>query len=387
LKPQAGDIFEDVLGARTRSASLRCLANERRYGYNDSIMEMRGNPAAEEVIAQAAGLLERSRTELARRIVGQSEMIDGLLMALIVRGHILLEGVPGLAKTLAVRSLAEITALEFKRIQFTPDLLPADITGTLIWEQNTGKFAVRRGPVFANLILADEINRAPAKVQSALLEAMEERQVTIGETTYSLPDPFLVLATQNPIEHEGTYALPEAQLDRFLLKLLIRYPRLDEEVRIVERQTAGDDEGVFPSLMPVLDSACREVLGAAVRAVYVDPRITEYLVSVAAATRPSAPKGGSLGASRSGEGERRQDREGLYQYIAFGASPRASIALYRCCRIRALFEGRSFVTPEDVKAAAFPVLRHRIVLSYEAEADGLDADGVITRILSLVPAP
>ncbi|MDR0761080.1 MAG: AAA family ATPase, partial [Treponema sp.] len=246
-------------------------------------MEVRGNPAHGDVIAQAAGLLERSRTELARRIVGQSEMIDGLLMALTAGGHILLEGVPGLAKTLAVRSLAEITALEFKRIQFTPDLLPADITGTLIWEQNTGKFTVRRGPVFANLILADEINRAPAKVQSALLEAMEERQVTIGEATYPLPDPFLVLATQNPIEHEGTYALPEAQLDRFLLKLLIRYPRLDEEARIVECQTAGDDKGAFPSLTPVLDPSCRKTLGAAARAVHVDPRITEYLVSVAAA--------------------------------------------------------------------------------------------------------
>jgi MoxR-like ATPase len=195
------------------------------------------------------------------------------------------------------------------------------------------------------------------------------------------------LATQNPIEHEGTYALPEAQLDRFLLKLLIRYPRLDEEARIVERQAAGDDAGAFPSLTPVLDPSCREILGAAARAVRVDPRITEYLVSVAAATRPPASKGGSLGVSRSGEGERRQDREGLYRYIAFGASPRASIALHRCCRIRALFEGRAFVTPEDVKAAAFPVLRHRIVLSYEAEADGLDTDGVIARILALVPAP
>ncbi|MDR0759939.1 MAG: MoxR family ATPase, partial [Treponema sp.] len=207
------------------------------------------------------------------------------------------------------------------------------------------------------------------------------------EATYPLPDPFLVLATQNPIEHEGTYALPEAQLDRFLLKLLLRYPRLDEEARIVECQTAGDDEGAFPSLTPVLDPSFRKTLGAAARAVHVDPRITEYLVSVAAATRPPAPKGGSLGPPRSGEGERRQDREGLYRYIAFGASPRASIALYRCCRIRALFEGRAFVTPEDVKAAAFPVLRHRIVLSYEAEADGLDTDGVIARILALVPAP
>jgi MoxR-like ATPase len=350
-------------------------------------MDIYGKAEHQEIIAEAAAVLDRARTELARRIVGQAEMLDGLLMALTAGGHILLEGVPGLAKTLAVRSLAEITALQFKRIQFTPDLLPADITGTLMWEQNTGHFTVRRGPVFANVILADEINRAPAKVQSALLEAMEERQVTIGEATYPLPDPFLVLATQNSIEHEGTYALPEAQLDRFLLKLLVRYPRPDEEVRIVEQQAAGDTKEAFFPLMPVLDPSRREVLRAAARTVRVDPRITEYLVSVVTATRPPAPKGGGLGFPLSGEAERRQDREGLYRYIAFGASPRSSIALYRCCRIRALFEGRAFVTPEDVKAAAFPVLRHRIVLSYEAEADGLDADGVISRILALVPAP
>jgi MoxR-like ATPase len=351
-------------------------------------MEANGNPDPGEVTAGAAALLGRLRGELARHIVGQAEMIDGLLTALAAGGHIILEGVPGLAKTLAVRSLAEITALQFKRIQFTPDLLPADITGTLVWEQNTGTFTVRRGPVFANLILADEINRAPAKVQSALLEAMEERQVTIGETTYPLPDPFLVLATQNPIEHEGTYALPEAQLDRFLLKLLVRYPLPDEEVRIVERQEAeGGNAGAFRPLTPAPEPSFREILGAAARAVRVDRRITEYLVSVAAATRPPASRGPAFGAPRSGEGERRPDREGLYRYIAFGASPRASIALYRCCRVRALFEGRAFVTPEDVKAAALPVLRHRIVLSYEAEADGLDADGVISRILALVPSP
>jgi MoxR-like ATPase len=356
-------------------------------------MEVNDIPEPQGMIAEAGTLLERSRAELAKRIVGQAEMVDGLLMALIAGGHILLEGVPGLAKTLAVRSLAEITGLLFKRIQFTPDLLPADITGTLVWEQNTGKFTVRRGPDFANVILADEINRAPAKVQSALLEAMEERQVTIGEATYPLPDPFLVLATQNPIEQEGTYALPEAQLDRFLLKLLVRYPQGDEEVRILERQPAGrKGEGAYAPLEPVLGSSCREVLEAATCAVRIDRRITEYLVSVVAATRPpvsrtAAAGGAGFGLSRLGETERRQDREGLYRYIAFGASPRASIALYHCCRIRALFEGRAFVTPEDVKAAAFPVLRHRIVLSYEAETDGLDTDGVISRILALVPVP
>jgi MoxR-like ATPase len=349
-------------------------------------MEMNDIPNPREIIAEAGALLRSARAELAKRIMGQAEMIDGLLMALIAGGHILLEGVPGLAKTLAVRSMAELTGLQFKRIQFTPDLLPADITGTLMWEQNTGKFTVRRGPVFANVILADEINRAPAKVQSALLEAMEERQVTIGEATYPLPDPFLVLATQNPIEHEGTYALPEAQLDRFLLKLLVRYPQRDEEVRILEMQPAEGmkNKGAFPSLEPVLGPSFREVLDAASSTVRIDRRIIEYLVSVVAATRPPAQR---TPGSWPGEGERRQDQEGLYRYIAFGASPRASIALYRCCRIRALFEGRAFVTPEDVKAAALPVLRHRIVLSYEAETDGLDTDGVISRILTLVPVP
>ncbi|MDR2053396.1 MAG: AAA family ATPase [Treponema sp.] len=327
----------------------------------------------------AAELIARARAELGKRVVGQAEMIDGLLLALIAGGHILLEGVPGLAKTLAVKALAEITALDFKRIQFTPDLLPADITGTLVWDQGTGSFSVRRGPVFANVILADEINRAPAKVQSALLEAMEEGQVTIGEDTYRLPEPFLVLATENPIEHEGTYALPEAQLDRFLVKLVVRYPSPDEEIRIVEAN-AGFSAGASaagPALSPVLGGDTLAHLRAASDSVRVDPRITAYLVSLIAATRPASVPGGRGAPSASG----------LYRYIAFGASPRASIALHRCARIRALFEGRDYVTPADVKAAAFPALRHRIVMSYEADADGLDADAMIGRILSLVPVP
>jgi MoxR-like ATPase len=351
---------------------------------------------------RVAGVLDACRNALARRIVGQREMIDGLLMALIAGGHILLEGVPGLAKTLAVKSLADITGLVFKRIQFTPDLLPADLTGTLVWEQSTGTFSVRRGPVFANLILADEINRAPAKVQSALLEAMEEHQVTIGETTYPLPDPFFVLATQNPIEHEGTYTLPEAELDRFLLKLLIRYPSVEEEIQILHfaasRMVSGamDQEprslGV-PEISPVLDAPALEVLRSAMDAVFIDERIAAYIVSVVAASRPLAPKAQLLRpAARSqvplsGDATEKAVREGIYRYIAFGASPRGSIALYRCSRIQALFAGRFFVTPEDVKAVALPVLRHRIVLSYEAEADGLDADAVISRILAVVPIP
>jgi MoxR-like ATPase len=324
-----------------------------------------------------AEILENCRAELSRRIVGQGEMIEGLLTALIAGGHILLEGVPGLAKTLAVKSLAEITGLLFKRIQFTPDLLPADLTGTLVWEQATGKFLVRRGPVFANVILADEINRAPAKVQSALLEAMEERQVTIGEGTYPLPSPFFVLATQNPIEHEGTYALPEAELDRFLLKLLIRYPGPEEELRILERARpiAGEGRERTPAkLRAVLGPSELECLRAAAEGVRLDEQIARYIVLVTAATRP-------------GEEQKRAGGDGIYRFISFGASPRASLALHRCCRIRALLEGRNFVSPEDVKAAAFPVLRHRIVLSYEAEAEGLDSDGVIARILAFVPQP
>jgi MoxR-like ATPase len=358
------------------------------------------------LLTGARKLLDSCREELAKRVIGQREMIDGLLMALIARGHILLEGVPGLAKTLAVKSLAEITGLAFKRIQFTPDLLPADVTGTLVWEQSAGKFSVRRGPVFANVILADEINRAPAKVQSALLEAMEEHQVTIGEETHPLPDPFFVLATQNPIEHEGTYALPEAELDRFLLKLLVRYPSPEEELRILipgnslghpSAETGAGNSSKrekAPALAPILGSSQLESLRAAADAVRLDDKIAEYIVSVVAATRPLAtrnapsrsPAAGPLG-GRTQEAAGRAGREGLYRYISFGASPRASIALYRCCRILALFDGRPFVIPEDVKAAALPVLRHRIVLSYEAEADGLDSDAVISRILAFVPVP
>jgi MoxR-like ATPase len=339
----------------------------------------------DEILTRGLGLVTICRKELAKRVVGQRDMIDGLLAALIAGGHILLEGVPGLAKTLAVKSLAEITGLDFKRIQFTPDLLPADLTGTLIWEQGTGTFSVRRGPVFANLILADEINRAPAKVQSALLEAMEERQVTIGETTYALPEPFFVLATENPIEHEGTYALPEAELDRFLLKLLVTYPEPEDELDIVGRSPpfsgGGDKRG--SALEPVLNREGLALLRSAADSVRIDERLVQYLVSIVSATRPAASRQ-SRGAAR---GPGAGPGEGLYRYISFGASPRASLALYRCSRIRAAMEGRAFVTPDDVKAAALPVLRHRIVLSYEAEADGLDPDAVISRILALVPVP
>ncbi|MDR1218152.1 MAG: MoxR family ATPase [Treponema sp.] len=323
-------------------------------------------------------ILDSCRKTLANRVIGQEEMIDGLLMALIAGGHILLEGVPGLAKTLAVKSLADITGLAFKRIQFTPDLLPADLTGTMVWEQSTGTFSVRRGPLFANVILADEINRAPAKVQSALLESMEESQVTIGETTYSLPHPFFVLATQNPIEHEGTYTLPEAELDRFLLKLLVKYPRSEQEVAMLSFVAGKKTTSPLPQ---VLNISMLKYLQAAADAVHVDERLAAYIVSIVGATRPALAIGGQR------EKSERNEKEGIYRYINFGASPRASIALYRCARIHALFERRSFVTPDDVKAVALPTLRHRIVLSYEAEADGLDPDAIISRILSLAPVP
>ena len=329
----------------------------------------------ESLIKYSQNLLKVVQQELAKRIVGQEEMINGLLMVLIAGGHILLEGVPGLAKTRAVKALAEITGLLFKRIQFTPDLLPADLTGTLVWEQGTPNFSVRRGPVFANLVLADEINRAPAKVQSALLEAMEEKQVTIGENSYSLPDPFFVMATQNPIEHEGTYALPEAELDRFFLKLLVKYPSPEEEKQILDFAPPfiTDRNTDQEPLKQVLDLGNLEILRRAADTVFIDPRIMQYIVSLNNATRPT----------RQGT----KSREGVYRYIAFGTSPRSSLALYRCSRVKALFDGRSFVTPEDVKAAAYPVMRHRLVLSYEAEAEGLDADSVISRILSLLPMP
>ncbi|MCL2765835.1 MAG: MoxR family ATPase [Treponema sp.] len=336
-----------------------------------------------EDLDRCAALIAACRKEMAVRIVGQKEMIDGLLASLVAGGHILLEGVPGLAKTLAVKSLAEITGLEFKRIQFTPDLLPADLTGTMIWdpaaeralsgESPASSFSVRKGPVFANVILADEINRAPAKVQSALLEAMEEKQVTIGEKSYPLPDPFFVLATENPIEHEGTYSLPEAELDRFLMKLLVSYPQPVEELDIVKNSLplSWNSSNKRVPLSPVLDTEKLALLRNVADLIHIDDDISKYIVSVVTATRPGSAK----------------TKEGVYHYVSFGASPRASIALYRCCRIFAMFDGRNYVTPEDVKICSFPVLRHRIVLSYEAEAEGMNADAVIGRILSHVPVP
>jgi MoxR-like ATPase len=265
--------------------------------------------------------------------------------------------------------------MSFKRIQFTPDLLPADVTGTLVWEQARGTFSVRQGPIFANIILADEINRAPAKVQSALLEAMEERQVTIGEKTYPLPEPFLVLATQNPIEHEGTYPLPEAELDRFLIKILVQYPAKQEEIKIVQKNMeAPTGSFALASVQPVFTEKDLRFIRSVVDHITVDPKLLDYMVTIVSATRPVRDR-------------KTTTREDLYRYIAFGASPRASISLYRCARIKALLENRSYVLPEDVKAVAPPVLRHRLVCSYEAEADGVDSDALIGRILSYIPVP
>jgi MoxR-like ATPase len=312
-------------------------------------------------------LTQRIRRELHERIVGQDHMIDRLLVGLLTGGHVLLEGVPGLAKTLTVRSLAETVDASFERIQFTPDLLPADIVGTMIYNQRTGEFVPRRGPIFANIILADEINRAPPKVQSALLEAMQERQVTLGGETHQLPRPFLVLATQNPIEQEGTYPLPEAQVDRFMLKLRVTYPQKHEEKEIMRRMAQQE-------LAPLQRVATPEQLLAArteVMAVYMDEKIEDYIVSIVHATREPGEYGmADMGA-----------------LIEYGASPRASIFLSLCSRAHAYLLGRGYVLPEDVKAIAPDVMRHRIITSFEAEAEEVTSDDLVARVLAAVEVP
>ncbi len=312
------------------------------------------------------------REEASRRVVGQSHVIDGILTSMIAGGHVLLEGVPGLAKTLAVKTFADMSGLDYKRIQFTPDLLPADITGTLIYEQTSGKFTVRKGPVFSNIVLADEINRAPAKVQSALLEAMAEHQVTIGSSSYRLPDPFFVLATQNPIEQEGTFVLPEAELDRFLMKLIVTYPTPEEEVAIVKTNGFAD----YIPVKKVFDEDALRRCRRALEAVTADDKIIGYIVSIINVTRPRELKR-----------EIKRNNNDILHYISFGASPRAGIALLRCAKVAALFEGRSFVLPEDVQKMAKPILRHRLVLDYEASADGVTADDLIDKIIDLMPLP
>ncbi len=312
-------------------------------------------------------LMPRVQREISRRVVGQDAMVERLLIGLLTGGHVLLEGVPGLAKTLAVRTLAEIISASFSRIQFTPDLLPADVIGTMVFDQKTQEFRVKRGPLFANIILADEINRAPAKVQAALLEAMQEKQVTIGGTTFPLSEPFLVLATQNPIESEGTYPLPEAQLDRFMLKVRVSYPSRDEEREVLLRMGPGVPIPVQHVLDPAAILAARE----AIAELYADQKVVDYIVDLVRASREPAAVG----------------ETGLKALIAFGASPRASLALLQAARARAFLRGRSYVIPDDVRALAPDVMRHRIVLTFEAEAEDMDSDEVIHRLLNAVQVP
>ena len=324
---------------------------------------------AHQQIEQAHATIARLRKEVGRAVIGQEAIVDRLVIAILVRGHVLIEGLPGLAKTLLVKTLAGAIDATFKRIQFTPDLLPADITGTQIFDPAGRTFNVRLGPIFANLVLADEINRAPAKVQSALLEAMQERQVTIGDATHPLPDPFVVIATQNPIEHEGTYALPEAQVDRFVMKLRVDYPKPEEELRMLGLYL--DPTAARVNVQRVL--GLQEFAGVAhlAAAVHTDERIGRYIVQLVTATRRPADF----------------RLPSLAPHIAFGASPRATLALAHVSKAHAFIEGRPYVIPEDVKAIAHDVLRHRLVLSYEAAAEGMTADRIIDQILGAVAVP
>ncbi|OGS03711.1 MAG: ATPase [Elusimicrobia bacterium RIFOXYA1_FULL_47_7] len=305
--------------------------------------------------------------EINKVIVGQSYIIERMLIGLLSNGHILLEGVPGLAKTLAVKTLSSAIKTKFQRIQFTPDLLPADLVGTLVYNPQSAAFSVKKGPIFSNLILADEINRAPAKVQSALLEAMQERQVTIGDETFKLPEPFLVLATQNPIEQEGTYPLPEAQVDRFMLKLKITYPKKEEEKLILERMTHGGEIKINPVVTPEEINRARETAAR----IYIDEKVKNYIVDIVFASRE--PENHKL--------------EGLKNLIAYGASPRATINLTLAAKAYAFLQGRGFVTPEDVKIIGPDVLRHRIILTYEAEAEELTSDDIVKQIFDGVEVP
>src|SRR5258708_6101065 len=340
-----------------------------------AIQEMRPTPvesdaamrAARETVLDNSGWVGPLQTEMARVIVGQKHLLDRLLVALLTNGHVLLEGVPGLAKTLALKTLASAIAVRFKRLQFTPDMLPADIVGTMIYNPQDGAFRTKQGPIFSNLILADEINRAPAKVQSALLEAMQERQVTIGDETYPLPNPFLVLATQNPLEQEGTYPLPEAQIDRSRMKVLVSYPNRAEERAILDAMATSD---ALPSVRPVVSA--QQILNArhVVNNLYVDDKISNYIVDLVLATHPPTAK--SLN---------------LHGYIQNGPSPPATIALTLGARAIAFLNGRHYVTPQDVKTIALDVLRHRVSVTYEAEAENISSQDVIHKIPDALPVP
>ena len=320
-----------------------------------------------ERIEKQSGFVTNLVTGMNQVIVGQKHLIESLLIGLLSDGHVLLEGVPGLAKTKAIKTLSQLVDAKFSRIQFTPDLLPADVIGTMIYSQTDEKFLVEQGPVFANFVLADEINRAPAKVQSALLEAMQERQVTIGKTTFALPKPFLVLATQNPIEQEGTYPLPEAQVDRFMLKVIIDYPKLEEEKQIIRQQISGSDDNVRPVVSTEDITKAREV----VRQVYLDEKIEQYIADIVFATRYPEKYG----------------LKEIQGYIEFGASPRASINLALASKANAFIKHRGYVIPEDVRAVAYDVLRHRIGLTYEAEANNITSEEIISKIINKVEVP
>jgi MoxR-like ATPase len=319
-------------------------------------------------VARLQDKFQNLKAEVAKVLVGQETMLHKLLLGFLAGGHVLLEGVPGLAKTLVVRTLASSIAASFARIQFTPDMLPGDVTGTQIFNPREGSYSIKKGPIFANLILADEINRAPAKVQAALLEAMQERQVTLGDQTLALPEPFLVMATQNPIEQEGTYPLPEAQLDRFMLKIVIGYPTKDEEVKILDRMAGASLE---PRVAPVLEPA--DILAArdAARQVFVDDKVKRYAVELVAATRDPAASG----------------LPQLANLIENGASVRASINLVKLAKVNALLAGRTYISPHDVKSIAHDVLRHRVLITYEAEAQGKTADDLVEAILDNVEVP
>lgn len=310
--------------------------------------------------------VDKLKAEISKVIVGQEYLIDRMIIALLADGHILLEGVPGLAKTLSIKTLCDAVQAGFQRLQFTPDLLPADLVGTMIYNQNDGKFTVKKGPIFANMILADEINRAPAKVQSALLESMQERQVTIAETTYPLPQPFMVMATQNPIEQEGTYPLPEAQVDRFMFKLKVTYPSKAEELQIMNRMTVGAKFQIDPVIQPEMILRARDV----VNKIYVDDKVKEYIVDVVYATRN--PEAYNLD---------------LTDLIDFGASPRATINLALAAKAHAFMKGRGYITPDDVKNIGADVLRHRIIVTYEAEAEEVDSEVIVQRVFNEVEVP
>ena len=318
-------------------------------------------------IQQESSFVDMLSLEMGKVIVGQKQLVENLMIGLLSGGHILLEGVPGLAKTLAINTLAQAIDARFSRIQFTPDLLPADLTGTLIYSQKDGRFEVHKGPVFANFVLADEINRSPAKVQSALLEAMQERQVTIGDETFALPDPFLVMATQNPIEQEGTYPLPEAQVDRFMLKVVVGYPKKDEEPQIIRMNNSGE----FPKANAVVSPQDIIRARSVVREVYMDEKIERYIVDIVYATRTPAEYG-------------LKDLEGL---ISYGGSPRASISLALASKAYAFIKRRGYVIPEDVRAVCNEVLRHRVGLTYEAEAENVTPEEIISRVLNAVIVP